>query len=129
MDRLKKCRFLLILAVVLAIVFAVLFFAPIAGDNKLFRLAMLAGWVPNGVEETGQEMLSVFPNPTSGKVTVKGLPLQEIRVFNILGQLVLCQQGDGLKEKDLELNVTPGLYILQILTPEGQRRLEKIIVH
>ena len=45
MDRLKKCRFLLILAVVLAIVFAVLFFAPIAGDNKLFRLAMLAGWV------------------------------------------------------------------------------------
>ena len=45
MDRLKKCRFLLILAVVLAIVFAVLFFAPIVGDNKLFRLAMLAGWV------------------------------------------------------------------------------------
>ena len=45
MDRLKKIRFLLILAIVLALVFAVLFFTPFAGENKLFRLAMLAGWV------------------------------------------------------------------------------------
>ena len=45
MDRLKRCRFLLILAIVLALVFAALFFTPIAGDNKLFRIAVLAGWV------------------------------------------------------------------------------------
>lgn len=98
-------------------------------ELNLGVMAMLAGWVPTGVEETEQEELLVFPNPTSGTITVKGLSIQEIQVFNILGQLVLSQHGDGLKEKDLVLNVTPGLYILQILTPEGQRRLEKIIVH
>lgn len=98
-------------------------------ELHLGLVALLAGWVSTGVEERPQEALRVFPNPTSGKVTVKGLPLHEIRFFNTLGQLVFSQQGDGLTEKDLELNVTPGLYILQILTPEGQRRLEKIVVN
>ncbi len=45
MDRLKLCRFLLILAIVLAIVFATLLFLPYAGDNKWFRLGLLAGWI------------------------------------------------------------------------------------
>lgn len=45
MDRLKRCRFLFILAILLALVFAALLFIPFVGDNKLFRLAMLAGWI------------------------------------------------------------------------------------
>jgi succinate-acetate transporter protein len=45
MDRLKRCRFLFILAIILALVFAALLFIPFVGDNKLLRLAMLAGWI------------------------------------------------------------------------------------
>ena len=45
MERLKRCRFLFILAIVLALVFAALLFTPIAEDNKLFRFVALAGWI------------------------------------------------------------------------------------
>ena len=45
MDRLNLCRFLLILAIVLAVVFATLMFLPSTGDNKWLRLGLLAGWV------------------------------------------------------------------------------------
>jgi len=45
MDRLKRCRILLILSAVLAIVFAALVFVPVVGDSKLLRIAALAGWI------------------------------------------------------------------------------------
>ena len=45
MDRLKLCGFLLILAIVLAVVFATLLFLPSTGDNKWLRLGLLAGWI------------------------------------------------------------------------------------
>ncbi len=42
MDRLKRCRFLLNLSIILALVFVVAFlFVP----NRLFRFGMLVGWV------------------------------------------------------------------------------------
>ena len=45
MNRLKLCRFLLILAIVLAVVFATLYLIPSSRDNKWLRLGLLAGWV------------------------------------------------------------------------------------
>ena len=45
MDRLKHCRFLLILSFVLAVVFATLLLIPYTGDNKWLRLGLLAGWI------------------------------------------------------------------------------------
>ena len=65
MDRLKLCRLLFILAIVLAIVFAVLFFTPLAEDNKLFRIAMLAGWVSQLLQAFA--MLSEIRRTKKGK--------------------------------------------------------------
>lgn len=45
MDKLKLCRFLLVFAIVLAVVFATLLLIPATGDNKWLRLGLLAGWV------------------------------------------------------------------------------------
>lgn len=45
MDKLKLCRLLLILAIVLAVVFAALLLSPSTGDNKWLRLGLLAGFV------------------------------------------------------------------------------------
>ncbi|MBR5906559.1 MAG: hypothetical protein IKZ51_08940 [Bacteroidales bacterium] len=45
MDKLKFCRLLLILAIVLAVVFAALLLSPSTGDNKWLRLGLLAGFV------------------------------------------------------------------------------------
>ena len=52
MERLKRCRFLFILAIVLALVFAALLFIPVVGDNKLFRLAVMAGWISQILQAT-----------------------------------------------------------------------------
>ena len=45
MDRLKYFRLLLIIAIVLALMFAALMFIPGTGDNKFLRLGLLAGWI------------------------------------------------------------------------------------
>ena len=52
MERLKRCRFLFILAIVLALVFAALLFIPVVGDNKLFRFAVMAGWISQILQAT-----------------------------------------------------------------------------
>lgn len=75
------------------------------------------------IDETINNELLVYPNPTSNKLTIKtSYDIDKVELYNILGKKVL-------ESTNLELNLNPlsdGVYILQIYS--GENKLIKRIV-
>ena len=75
-----------------------------------------------GLEENPILELAIFPNPSSGKFTIEA-PLQagqSIELYNLNGQQVFKQVilNSGVN-KTLEINLTPGMYLLKLMNQEG----------
>ena len=71
--------------------------------------------IPAEVKELPQEAIKVYPNPTNGTVTIDGLEVAEVKVYNILGQLV-----KETKENVIDLSEQEaGTYLLKVITPSG----------
>jgi hypothetical protein len=69
--------------------------------------------------------VQVYPNPTTGDITVK-TPSQcrEIQIFDVLGRKVLDQAVQGYVQ---ELNIapfTPGIYFLKLFTDSGEKLIK-----
>jgi len=111
-----------------------------AGDTVLFRFrlasnATINGWgwsvddlyiqqVPTGVEPVITFNLSVYPNPTTGKVKVTYSLAQAtdvtVVVYDLTGRVVtqkaLGNKLIGANEDELEIGARSGQYILQLQT-------------
>jgi hypothetical protein len=75
--------------------------------------------------------LMVYPNPTTGGATLlsKNLKMEEVSVYNILGQVVLTAKADSPNKHTLELTaLASGVYTIQVRTDKGNvaRKLEII---
>lgn len=63
--------------------------------------------------------VSIFPNPTSGKVTIKAGAMLHVEVINMVGQVVLNETVDN---EELRLDLTSsgkGMYFVNIVTENG----------
>ena len=71
-----------------------------------------------GVSDNILEDVSLYPNPTNGLVSIKGIEdLQTVKVFNISGQEVMSQETS-----ELQLDMTAlqsGVYFLELTTQKG----------
>lgn len=92
--------------------------AYFALDNISYGTASL-----NKLTNATQE---VYPNPTTGKLTVKSESGQ-ITVYALSGEIVLTQTTNGIQEIDLN-KVQAGTYIIETSTSEGiaRTRISKI---
>jgi hypothetical protein len=74
--------------------------------------------------------LRVFPNPTSGHLSVElpeGYSAAAARLYSLHGRLAFQQRlAGGMNE--LYLPLPPGLYILEVELPGGGRHREKIVL-
>ena len=70
------------------------------------------------------EAILVYPNPTNGTVTIGSLGVAEVKVYNVLGQLVNTVQGTN------EINISnlkQGVYFVSIITENKERFIRKIV--
>lgn len=70
------------------------------------------------------EAILVYPNPTNGTVTIGGLGVAEVKVYNVLGQLVKTVRGTN------EINISnlkQGVYFVSIITENKERFIRKIV--
>ena len=82
-------------------------------------------WSVDGVNETEEGRVEVYPNPAKEKVTIEGVEAAEIQMVNALGQLVkTAQYVDGISLEGLP----DGLYLLRITDAEGRIFLKKVAV-
>ena len=82
------------------------------------------------VDENGENpSLFVYPNPTSGLISVMGDNIRQIDIFNTLGQHVITQLADG-DRTTINLNKQPaGLYFISVTDTNGRRCVKKVTKH
>jgi hypothetical protein len=75
----------------------------------------------DGISEAGAGMLKIFPNPTSGLVTVNSeVLIKKLSVLDNSGRLLLVKEVDALNYSlDLK-QLKEGLYFIRIETTEGK---------
>ena len=79
----------------------------------------------DGVEETKESGISIYPNPAKDRVVIEGIEAAEVNVYNALGQMVKTVLGTN--EIDLR-GLVDGVYMLRIRDKEGRIFLEKVMV-
>ena len=101
----------------------------------LTRLVRVTYDSSSSITETGNAQVNVYPNPTTGKVTVEiGLALGQdvvISVVNLLGKEIMTIEEGQLTKKKYEIDLSgeaQGMYILKMQTRD-KKILKNIILN
>ena len=81
-----------------------------------------------GLNETVDAQESIlYPNPTSGQVFIESAGLQEVRVYNLIGQAVMHQTAtDGQATLDMS-SLPEGTYFVKLIGEQNEvRKVVKI---
>jgi len=85
----------------------------------------------NGVKENGLTSTNIFPNPTSGIVTIAAnQALETIHVFDVSGKLV-HSQTNITKQNNVEIDLSAlnnGIYFIHAQTENGEVSKSKVVV-
>ena len=102
---------------------------PVSGCSTSARLEVTID-VPLGVEEQGDDVITVYPNPTPAEITIRsrvGEPLL-ITLYNSMGKEYFSNELSPSAESKLQLQHLPaGLYFLEITNGEGNKITKKIV--
>ena len=70
---------------------------------------------------------TIYPNPTTGLVTITGQDLKSAEVFNTLGQKVATARSEG-ETMQIDLSELPiGVYFVNITNKEGRKCVRKVV--
>lgn len=71
---------------------------------------------PLGVEDYVAKVFKAFPNPVSDMLTIQGnLPIEQVEVFNQLGQSILTVKENTLQNNQIDLSrLNAGIYFVEI---------------
>jgi hypothetical protein len=89
--------------------------------------------IPTGIEEAGKETpLSVFPNPTTGKVSItldRVMTDASLTVYNALGEKIYSNviSSQGNLNTELSMNEPPGIYFLEVKDKQS-RYIKKVLI-
>ncbi|MBQ3709462.1 MAG: PKD domain-containing protein [Bacteroidales bacterium] len=95
-------------------------------DKEVFKTINCSGY---GVGEEETANLEVYPNPASDAVTVKGCAMNEVNVYNLLGQKLKTVSAHGTDEVRVAVgDLPPALYLFEVGTRGGNKtRLVSVI--
>lgn len=90
-----------------------------AYTDWVFANATTSSPAPQGISSTQNQQVSLYPTPAHGTVTInyQQLSVQQIALYTADGRLLFSQPAQG-SQATLHLP-QPGLYILQLQTPQG----------
>ena len=90
-------------------------------ELNLGTVATLAGLNHDGVAESEENHVVVYPNPAKDKVTILADDeLQNVTVTNLLGQTLSHYPTQGVTQLVIDTNPYPsGVYLLKISTKKG----------
>ena len=81
------------------------------------------------VEEINADEISIYPNPVTSVVNISVDNMNSVSVYNAMGQLVYEQNAD---DDVINIDVSSwsnGLYYVNVMTSEGKKLLQKLIVN
>lgn len=98
-------------------------------ELNLGLVATLAGLVNTAVDETETDKLVVFPNPVSGMLTIKGLEIRQVELYNLLGQRV---KKETCRSSAVQLDVTSlaaGVYVLRVVDDAMNIHSHRVVIY
>ncbi|NMM49340.1 S8 family serine peptidase [Marinigracilibium pacificum] len=99
----------------------------VTGENGCQDISTRPLIITSVGDDLNEEAIVVYPNPSaSGRWKIINLPLEveSLRVINIQGRLM---KDISISDRQLEIdgaNWTPGLYIVEVQTPEKSHRIK-----
>jgi hypothetical protein len=73
--------------------------------------------LPSGVAEISQQTVILFPNPARNMVkVVSALPVEQIDIYNALGQLISMQPVNNQTEVMVPVGAAAGIYYMRVKT-------------
>lgn len=88
-------------------------------DKEAFITINCSGY---GVDEDETVNLEVYPNPAHDELTVKGHEMQELILYNLLGQKMRVESAEDATEVRLKVDGLPqALYLLEVRTKKGNK--------
>ena len=96
-------------------------------ELNLGLVATLAGLITTSVDEEAVEHLTVYPNPVSETLFFKGVSMQKVDIFDLLGQQVASRSFEG-EECGIDVGfLVPGIYFVRVLTADGSLFTKKMV--
>jgi hypothetical protein len=99
-------------------------------NNNCYNYTDTFNFVPNSVIENSKINLNIYPNPCHEKLqfNLNELVINEVKVFNQVGNLILNINGKNLEEINT-LNFADGLYSIQFISGNKTINQSFVIKH
>jgi len=82
---------------------------------------------PLSITKNTLENVSLYPNPASGYVNINNLNDANIKIYNVLGEVVKSEKALSNEHAINISNLSSGIYLVK-LTSEGQTATKKLII-
>lgn len=83
-----------------------------------FFVKILGGTV--GVDESATGNVNLYPNPTNSSFTIEAESIQQVMVYNTIGQLVHSQVCEGNSVVVNLSGMDAGIYMVKVITANGE---------
>ena len=95
-------------------------------NNPHFEIPVVLA-VSDGIEETVDQLASIYPNPATSVVTLKGENLNSVAIYNVAGQLVRVVKLDNMVN-NIDMNVEAGVYFFSIYDNNGHNSVQRVVI-
>jgi hypothetical protein len=84
-------------------------------NNNCLSFSEVYVFLNTGINKSLKNKYEIYPNPTSGKISIKNSNVKQVEIYNFRGVLV---QSSNKREFDLGQE-TKGIYFVKFITKEG----------
>ena len=96
------------------------------GAQAYHNLSTKVGYA--AIDETAAETYKVYPNPVKDILTIEGEKLEQINIFNALGQLVkIVNCNDDIVNVNVN-DLQNGMYIVNVISNNGEMTSKRVSV-
>ena len=98
----------------------------VVGDNTGHTFYLAPTDQITGIQQKDAANLVIYPNPATDKVTISGINLKEVQVFNITGSMVY---SSVIENDIIEItNLQSGMYFVKAMANDGKLFTEKLVI-
>ena len=83
--------------------------------------------VTDGIEETVNQLASIYPNPATSMVTLEGENLNSVAIYNVAGQLMRVVKLDNMVNT-IDMNVEAGVYFFSVYDNNGRNSVQRVVI-
>ena len=96
-------------------------------ENPEFNIPVTLHVGITGVEETANQLASIYPNPAASQVTLEGENLNSVAIYNVAGQLIRVEKL-GAMVNNINMDVEAGVYFFSVYDNNGNNSVQRVVI-